>query len=467
MAVALRPYLTAGLALTTVGAAAVVPPVAARLPVLPLASPAVTLTADGASLLNVPLNLFQQVVNIPYNEVQALEVMAQSLLFTGPWFRGSPTNIWGEEPGDPGHFQSLMNLFVPFPTLSGAGNEGDYSYPGLGQQLSLLAAAEIPSNTACASLDCLPMVPTSPITGVTAIDQLIWTTLVFTFIQKFPLLDNWLQVPLSELTQGDGYTFDVLVQDPATGDWEVNQTLINSGPVDSSFLWPGTRFPTDDEIAEAAAKGVTLDPNTPLMPWAGETFKLDVFAPFVNFFNSLQEPFDASKFALPDPLDFLRAVQALIGGAFLDFNPFVYGSPLCPGPCVMPDGSQTYEWFIHGLNDFWPGNTYLQDWISLYDNQQLGYATDEANDIADYLTWLWRQQSVWFNFYNGLPEPYGNPLPPDPAIDTSGFLPTMAEVNAFVADTFGPGVQVFLDNVGVLGPFDFDALWNLFFPPAM
>ncbi|HEU4359998.1 MAG TPA: hypothetical protein VFR27_00640, partial [Mycobacterium sp.] len=75
----------------------------------------------------------------------------------------------------------------------------------------------------------------------------------------------------------------------------------------------------------------------------------------------------------------------------------------------------------------------------------------------------WPQQKVLFDFYNGQPEPHGNALPPDPAIDTSNFLPTMTEVNTWVADHFGSGFQVFLDNVGVLGPFDFGNLWDLVF----
>lgn len=462
----IRAYFNVGLALTTFSAVGLAPPVVTPLPGVRVASAAVEMTADGASLLNVPLNLFQDIVNVPANQIQALEVMAQSLLFTGPWFMGSPTNIWGQDPGDPGHFQSLIDLWVPFPALSGADHTGDYSYPGLGQQIAMLAAAEIPSNTACASLECLPMVPTTPITGVTAIDQTLWSALVFSFQQKFPLIDNWLQVPLSELTQGDGYTFNVIVQDPSTGEWGVNQTLVDSGPVASSFLWPGTHHPTEADLATAAEHGVTLDPDTNLMPWAGETFKLDLAAPFQNFFNSLQEPFDPSQFAVPDLAEFARALQALLAGAFLDFSPFTHGSPLCPGACEMPDGTQPYYWFINGLNEFWPGNKYLEEWLSLYDNQQLGYSTDEAKEIADYLTWVWQHQSVLFDFHNELDPPYGNAVPPDAAIDTSAFLPTMNEVDTFVADHFGQGFQVFLDNVGVLGPFNFDNLLELFFPPA-
>ncbi|HEU4360000.1 MAG TPA: hypothetical protein VFR27_00650 [Mycobacterium sp.] len=451
MAVTLRPYINAGLTLATVGAIAVVPSVAAPLSGVPVASPAVELTAgDESSLLNVPLNLFQDIVNIPYNQVGALDVMAQSLLFTGPWFVGSPTNVWGEDPGDPGHFESLVDLYVPFPALSGQGHEGDYAYPGLGQQLAMLAAVELPANPACESLDCLPLVPTSPITGITGVDQTLWSVLALFFGQKFPLIDNWFKVPLSEMTQGDGYYFSPGA--PAS---------IDSGPAYAypGFPWPGTHNPSPEELAQYP----NLTPDTNLMPWAGTDFKLDPAAPFQNFFTSLQEPFDPSKFELPNPVDFARALQALLGGAFLDFNPFVYGSPLCLGACVLPDGSQTYYGFIRILDALWPGNKLLEEWMTL-DNQ--GIANVSTPEIRDYLAWVWQHQAVLFDFNNEQPPPYGNPLPPDPVIDTSSLLPTMNEVNTYIADHFGSGLQVFLDNVGVLGPFDSDNLMNLFFPPA-
>lgn len=57
----------------------------------------------------------------------------------------------------------------------------------------------------------------------------------------------------------------------------------------------------------------------------------------------------------------------------------------------------------------------------------------------------------------------GPTLPPDPVIDTSSHLLT-GKVNTVAAGHFGSGFQVFIDSVGVLGPFDFDNLWSLFFP---
>ncbi len=442
MPAALRPYLTAGLALTIAGATAVSPPVAPRPGAVDATQLSTVLTA-GESLLNVPLNLVQNIVNVPYYEVQALNLMAQSLLFTGPWFVGSPTNVWGEDPGDPGHFESLLQLAVPFPALSGAGHEDDLTYPGLGQQLAGLAAVEIPANPSCATFDCLPMIPTSPITGLTWVDQFLWTAMIATFVQKMPVIDNWFQVPLSAVTTGDGYYFD-----PAA------PGSIASGPAYSypGFPWPGTQTGTAEDGTVQY-----------LMPWAGTHFKLDPVAPFQNFGNSLQEPFDVNNFHLPDLVEFARVVQALAAGAFLDFNPFVTGSPLCPGPCVLPGDEQLYHAVISAIDKLWPGNTSLETWLTMYDN---GTANVSTPEIVDYLTWAWRQQTVFTDFSNELQPPYANDLPPDPAIDTSAFLPTLAEVNGWVAANFGEFTQSLLDNSGILGPFDYVALWDLFFPPA-
>lgn len=441
----LRPYLPAGLALATAGVIAVAPPVASPLTEPSAAGAAIALMA-GESLFNVPLNLFQDIVNIPYYETQALNVAAQSLLFTGPWFAASPTNIWGEDPGDPGHFESLINMAIPFPELSGLGHDGDYTYPGLGQQLAMLAAVEIPANPSCAALDCLPMIPTSPIIGLTLPDSLFWLILLVTGLQKFPLMDGWFQVPLSEITQGDGYYFSS--GSPAS---------IASGPVHAypGFPWPGTHNPSPEELAQYP----NLAPNTNLMPWAGTYFKLDLAAPFHNFFTSLQQPFDPGDFHLVNSVDFARAVQASLAGAFLDFNPFTRGSPYCPGSCQLPDGSPTYYGFIKVIDALWPNNPLLDEWLKLFAAGQVNVSTPE---ILDYLTWMWRNDSVVTDFYNGLATPYGNPPPPDPVISTG--LPTLLEVNDWIETHFGHGPRVFLDNVGILGPFDFDNLWNLFFP---
>ena len=167
---ACRPrQVSAGL----LGASAIaVTPVAPPPPEIRVATSEVQLAAD-ASLLNIPMNLLIDLLNIPYNEVQALNYGARSLFFSGPWFVVSPTNIWGVDPGDPAHFMAVVNLLVPFPALSGLGL--DQSDPnGLGQQYWQLAAAELPVNKYCDVNGCFPGVPVSPITGITGFDNTLW-----------------------------------------------------------------------------------------------------------------------------------------------------------------------------------------------------------------------------------------------------------------------------------------------------
>src|ERR1035441_8386349 len=134
MHAAVRPYAMAGAAVAGVSVIAVtgasviaVTPIAPRLPELPIVSMATRLVDAEDSILNVPLNLFDDVVNIPYNEVQAIDSFGDSLMFSGPWSIGSATNLWGVDPGDPGHYQALVDMLVPFTALSGMG-AGEYDW---------------------------------------------------------------------------------------------------------------------------------------------------------------------------------------------------------------------------------------------------------------------------------------------------------------------------------------------------
>ena len=192
----------AGVAL--VGASVIaVTPVAPPPPEIRVASAEVRLAA-ATCLLNVPVNLLIDLVNIPYNEVQAIDYLARSLIFSGPWFVVGATNIWGVDPGDPGHFMSIVNMAVPFPALSGM-DLGRIRSKRPGPASVDLVAAELPVSQYCDADGCLPTVPTSPITGIVAVDNLLWNVAILTGQVKFPLFANFFKVPLSELMSG--YTF--------------------------------------------------------------------------------------------------------------------------------------------------------------------------------------------------------------------------------------------------------------------
>jgi hypothetical protein len=459
MHTAARPYVAVGAALAVASAVAITP-VAPQPPETPLVNQVMRLTADGDSLLNVPLNLFQDFFNAPYNEIQALDTLAQSLLFSGPWLVGSPTNIWGEDPGDPGHFEAMTQLLLPFPELSGYDElqEGVpiWEAEGLGQQLSMMANVQIPLDATCSSFDCIPVQPTSPITGLTWLDQSLWSSLIGSGLQKFPLIQDWFQVPFSQFTGGNQWYFDPTNPDYSDPD----------GAVDDGFLWQGTHHPTDADLAAHP----DLDPETNLLPWAGENWTMDLSAPFTNYFDSLQEPFDPSNFQLPDLVDFGRDMQSLLAAFAIAFNIFIPGSPFCPGDCVLPgdnpapeghqgllpgtEGLPSYYVIIDALNKLWPGNPVLEEWLQDYTD---GTANVSTPEIIDNEAYIWRLQGTLFDFGNfddQLPHP-GSPSV-DLAIDASNYLPSMDQLHDLLGDYWFN----IADNIGVLGPFDFDGLMD-------
>jgi hypothetical protein len=310
-----RPYLSAGVALAGASVIAVAPIAAPTPPSIHVANLEARLAA--ASILNIPVNLIEDVANIPNNENNALNTLARSLLFTGTWWVGTPTNIWGWDPGDPTHVQALAQLFVPFPAISGP----------LADQLSGFLAAELPVNPACGAFTCPPLVPLQPITGIAPLDIALWWPGILTGVVSFPLLDNWFRIPITTLVSG--YFFDPNA--PGSTD--------PAGPVQGGFGFPGT------------------NPDA-LMPWAGTTFQLDLTAPITSFINSLMQ--DPQGVTLPDPSAIAQNLTAVLAGLVVDFNPFVQGSPLC-STCT---GEQTTEQILRMIQAMDPTNDLINSWLN-------------------------------------------------------------------------------------------------------
>ena len=99
--------------LAATGAIAV-PPFVSRTSHLPVVSTETRLVDASDSVLNIPANLFDDVVNIPANEVQGLDTAADSLLFNDNIFVVAAANIFGVDPGDPGHVAAIDSLIAPF-----------------------------------------------------------------------------------------------------------------------------------------------------------------------------------------------------------------------------------------------------------------------------------------------------------------------------------------------------------------
>ena len=78
------------------------------------------------------------------------------------------------------------------------------------------------------------------------------------------------------------------------------------------------------------------------MPWAGDTFQLNLFGPFEDFYNSLFTAptggLDGTGIEIPTGTDILDAFQNITAGSIVAFDPFVAGSPACPALCDLPAG---------------------------------------------------------------------------------------------------------------------------------
>ena len=141
----MRSSLAAGVAL--VGAAVVVvTPLPVPSGTARAASTAYGLTAastaiTGASLSNVPVNLFNMVMSTPAWEVEAMGRLADAMIATGSWQVWGPTNVLGFDEQDPPKLAALIDMLVPIRPLSSA----------LGDQLSWSMRANLPMNSGCAA----------------------------------------------------------------------------------------------------------------------------------------------------------------------------------------------------------------------------------------------------------------------------------------------------------------------------
>ncbi|MBS9535247.1 hypothetical protein KIH27_16790 [Mycobacterium sp. M1] len=400
------PYVKMGAALAAAGAVAVAPvlPVAPWQQGLSAVERTVELVA-GESILNIPFNLFQDFVNIPFNEMSAMNVLANSFFWTGNWWTPSATNIWGEDPGDPGHFMAIMDMMFPFaPEISGVYQpEIDpdalaNGTAGIGQQFAMFAAAMLPVSLSCGAMQCAPMVPTEPITGITGLDRMLqFFDSIGPSDHQLPMFANWFKVPISDML--NGYHFadgpgDVGnptaggIVDPDVGVGEggsVPGAPTHGGEPWSAAPQPGFGFP-----------GTVEGPNGEnLMPWAGIDFKLDPSAPFQKWFDSLMAPVDWSVngdnlttgFHFPEFTEFFQTLKALWAGFIIDFNPYVAGSPQCPGLCDNPPfsppmGNTTLD-LVKQIQAIGTPNPVIQQWIDLTEAADAKNAIGDANGATD------------------------------------------------------------------------------------
>lgn len=399
----------------------------------------------------IPYNLLEDILNIPSNELGAFNQFGVSLMDGGTWSVASATNLWGEDPADPGRFMALTQTAIPFPEISGQGSPepgfGDFSWAdaaagqlGLSQQISLFLDAELPVSASSDGTWSAPLFPVSPITGLTGIDRSIWTFQIFTGQTPFPLINNWFQLPLSDMTRPGGYTFGDVVN-PSLG-------VGPDGGVPSDYVWgiAGTHPMIDPETGLQ----VLNDNGNPvnLMPWSNQTFQLNLLYPFENFYNSLQDPVDTSTYLddvnVPGFDGLIHAVQTFAAGSVISFNPLVPGSPLCNPVCEGLPGDLSMPTIVEDTNNLYPGNADIQHWLDLYSTASTGPG-GLPNPYG--LTNGPTQMEINFaNLVNGQGMfDIGNPQPTDPGppgVET----PTSFDVSQSIQD-----LQNFMQTSGIFG----------------
>ena len=346
MRAAARPYVLASAALVATSLV-VATPVGAPPSHIPVVSMPTRLVDSSA--LNIPVNLFDDILNIPYNEVQAFDTAAGSLLNTGTWWVPGATNIWGIDPGDTTHVAGIFGFF-PFPAFTEGVGGWDYQIDGL-------LAAELPVNASCDAATCAPITPPDVITGSTSQDRGIGLFDSLTHPNQFGLFDNWFRVPLQDLVNGYQFT---QANDPGVID--------PSGPTHIGF-----GFPLDG--GTNPFEGATGVGNT--MPWDGTTYTLNPLQPFENFYDSLLATPSTSGVLgsgveVPTFTEFFQSLQTGAAGLVIDFDPITEGSPACPATCDIP-ASMTIPAIVQDIENLDPSNTTLQTWLT-------DYATGMANE---------------------------------------------------------------------------------------
>jgi hypothetical protein len=428
-----RTYVLAAAALAATSAVVLAPgaPKASHIPVRKME----TRLVDASDILNVPINLFDDFVNIPYNEFAGIDVLGNSLLFSGDWWVPSATNIWGTDPGDLGHYMGILDTLLPFaPQISGLDQpEIDpladaNGTAGLAQQIGLLAAAELPTSASCDAEACAPMTPSEVITGNTGLDRDIGFLEALSGHgtdangEPFSLFSNWLQVPLSDLTSGN-FTFT-----PAT-----DPGLIDPSP-DVGPDAPGVT----GSLGFDGTTGIDGTGTGEYMPWAGDTFQLNLFGPFENFYNSLFETptggIDGTGIDLPSLTDIGQSLQNLTAGSIVAFDPFVAGSPACPALCDIPAGTTQLD-LLKDVLALDPSNTSLASYVGDFANQN-NATIPQINDAVALL------QTGSYNFSPAelaqVDTALGNINPELPALYTNMGILTDPNYLAFLSDPTNP-----------------------------
>lgn len=96
----------------------------------------------GHSLSNIPINVLNAILSAPGNQILALQQLAAAFYLSGSLFVYGAEHLEGFDPADALEISALVNSLIPFPAFSGP----------LGDQINILAEAELPINAGCYGL---------------------------------------------------------------------------------------------------------------------------------------------------------------------------------------------------------------------------------------------------------------------------------------------------------------------------
>ena len=446
MHAASRPYVLAAAALAATGAVIVTPVLAHQVPLTVRSIE--TKLVDAGDIGNIPVNLFNDILNIPYNELEGggLASVANSFLFTGTWWVPSSTNIWGIDPGDPTHI-ALIDNFIPSTAFTeGFTNSAGVYEPGLNYEFAGLLAAELPNSSSCAAVSCAPMTPPDVITGNTGYDRDIgfFDSLMGKGIDANGdpngLFTNFFQVPLQNLV--NGYTYYPPPADtPTAGEPTYDTGVINpAGPVNdewAKFLgWGSSGNPFEAGTHEIMLPdGTTADVN----PWYGLDYHLNLLQPFQTLYDSLTQT-PATDGIAGSGVEALslsgvdHTFENLLAGFIIDFDAYTAGSPACPALCDIPAANQIPA-LVGDIAKMDPSNTTLATWVADYAKSPTLVNEPTQDQINNSIALL---QTGTYNFspeqLTQVDEALGRINPELPALYTNAGFITDPNYLAYVSD---------------------------------
>jgi hypothetical protein len=337
MSAAVRPYVTAGVAL--VGASVIsVSPIAPSQLDIRVANPAVSLAA--ASWANAPVNIVNAFLSAPQAEVDGINRLAAAMEWSGSWWVYTPENVLGWDPPNFEMTKGLVDTLLPFPTLS----------TPFGTHLNWWLAANLPMHEGCSGLPPC----TDPI----------------------GMLSSMFTVPPWAFYTGDGYTFPTIFNPISVHEGEVGQELGETG---QEVDWSGQTVKLDpNEGWNALMTYLQSDPTEVTYPTAQEAF---------NAFTRLGTALWNSQSYIWNP-DY--SISAYVWRPFAPFlcpncNPEDPFLPPEPSQTVTPQPQQTLTLAVSGPSAT-PGNEVEPPSAQQKNGLAVGDFANTPDSAADALT---------------------------------------------------------------------------------